>query len=147
MTKADRWIGLFLVLFSLYVCLESLKLGLGTYHRPGSGFFSFYGALVLGLLALALTVLSWRRETEKGGAWGSWDKILLVILALFGFTLLLEWLGFLPTTFLFIGVLLRIIERRSWIFSLSAALLITAASYVVFDLWLKAQLPAGILGK
>jgi len=147
MTRTDRWIGLFLALFSLYVCLESLRLGLGTYQRPGSGFFSFYGAVVLGILALALTVLSLRRKGEKGEAWGVWDKILLVTLAMFGFALLLEWLGFLLTAFLFIGVLLRVVERRSWIFSLSVALLIAAASYVVFDLWLKAQLPAGILGK
>ncbi|MBI2357631.1 MAG: hypothetical protein HYV04_01725, partial [Deltaproteobacteria bacterium] len=42
MIKADRWIGLLMALVSLYVCLESSRLGLGTYHRPGSGFFSFY---------------------------------------------------------------------------------------------------------
>ena len=84
MTKADRWIGLFFALFSLYVCLESRKLGLGSFHRPGSGFFSFYGTLGLGMLSLALIAVSLSREPEEIETWGSRRKILLVALALGG---------------------------------------------------------------
>jgi predicted branched-subunit amino acid permease len=58
---------------------------------------------------------------------------------------LLTWLGFVITTFLFILFLLRAVERRKWLLSASAALSISAAFYIVFGLWLKAQLPAGIL--
>jgi hypothetical protein len=60
---------------------------------------------------------------------------------------LLEWLGFLFTTFLFVWFLLKIVERRGWGFSVGVAALVAGASYAVFDLWLKAQLPAGLLGK
>lgn len=145
MSKADRWIGLFFALFSAYVCAESLKLGLGTFHRPGPGFLSFHAGIVLGILSLALVSLGFFRNQEEGTSWKSWGRILLVILAIFGFTLLLEKLGFLPSAFLFICFLLRIVERRGWGFSVGVALLVAVASYVVFDVLLKAQLPAGLL--
>ncbi|MBI2357630.1 MAG: tripartite tricarboxylate transporter TctB family protein, partial [Deltaproteobacteria bacterium] len=85
-------------------------------------------------------------DLKEGEAWGNWGRIFLVALVMFGFTLLLEWLGFLLTTFFFIWFLLKIVERRGWAFSLAVALLVATVSYAVFDLWLKAQLPAGLLG-
>ena len=68
-----------------------------------------------------------------------------MVLAIFGFTLLMEKLGFLPIAFLFIFFLLKVVERRGWGFSVGVALLVAVASYVVFDVLLKAQLPAGLL--
>ena len=145
MSKADRWTGLFFALFSTYICVESLRLGLGTFHRPGPGFLSFYAGIILGFLSLALVCLGFLRHPEERASWGSWGRILLVVLAIFVFTLLLEKLGFLPSTFLFIWFLLRVVERRGWGFSVGVALLVALASYVVFDVLLKAQLPAGLL--
>lgn len=147
MIKADRWVGLLLALFSLYICVASFRLGLGTYRRPGPGFLSFYTGIVLVILSLALILLSLYRQLEKGEKWENRRNIFLVTLALFGFTLLLEGLGFLLASFLFVWFLLKVVERRGWGFSLGVALCIAGASYVIFDLWLKAQLPAGILGK
>ena len=146
MLKADRWIGAFFALFSLYVCVESVRLGLGTYHRPGPGFLSFLAGIILGVLSLALISLVLFRSTEKAQVWHNRDQILMVFLAMLGFTLLLEWLGFILTAFLLIGFLLKVVERRGWGFSVGVALAVAGASYVVFDLWLVARLPAGILG-
>lgn len=145
MSKADRWTGLFFALFSTYICVESLRLGLGTFHRPGPGFLTFYAGIILGVLSLALVSLGFLRNPEEGASWERWGRILLVVLAIFGFTLLLEKLGFLPSTFLFICFILRVVERRGWGFSVGVALLVAVASYVVFDVLLKAQLPAGLL--
>jgi len=145
MSKTDRWIGLFFALFSTYVCAESLRLGLGTFYRPGPGFMPFYAGIVLGVLSLALVSLGFFRNPEEGASWECWGRILLVVLALFGFMLLLERLGFLPSAFLFICFVLKVVERRGWGFSVGVALLVAVASYVVFDLLLKAQLPAGLL--
>ena len=147
MTRADRWSGPALFVLSLYVFFESWRLGLGTYFRPGPGFFPFYSGLLLGALALILTFRAFRGAPERAEAWGEWIPMLLVSLAMLGFALLLNRLGFLVTAFLFIGFLLRGIERRDWIVSLGAAALTALGSYAIFQLWLRAQLPAGILGR
>ena len=147
MINTDRWTGFFFILFSLYVCFESWRLGVGSFFRPGAGFFPFYSSLLLGLLSLILGLLAFRGKVEKAESWTDVGNTVTVSLALVGFALLLTWLGFVITTFLFILFLLRAVERRKWLFSAGAALLISAAFYVVFGLWLKAQLPAGILGK
>ena len=146
MVKADRWIGFLFALFSLYICIESVRLGLGTYHRPGPGFVSFLAGIILGVLSLALISLVLFRRTEKAPAWHNQGRILMVFLAMLGFTLLVEWLGFILTAFLLIGFLLKVVEQRGWGFSLGVALVVAGASHVVFNLWLRAQLPAGILG-
>jgi putative tricarboxylic transport membrane protein len=147
MINTDRWTGLFFILFSLYVCFESSRLGVGTFFRPAAGFFPFYSSLLLGLLSLILGFLAFRGKLEKSEPWADVGNTVAVSLALLGFALLLTWLGFVITTFLFILFLLRAVERRAWLLSTSAALFISAAFYVVFGLWLKAQLPAGILGR
>lgn len=147
MITTDRWIGLFFSLFSLYVCFESWRLGVGSFFRPGAGFFPFYSGALLGLLSLILGLVAFRGKVEKAESWTDVGNTVTVSLALLGFALLLTWLGFAITTFLFILFLLRAVERRGSLLSAGAALSISAAFYLVFGLWLKAQLPAGILGR
>src|SRR3990172_175289 len=147
MINTDRWTGPFFILFSLYVCFESWRLGVGSFFRPGAGFFPFYSGALLGVLSVILGVLTFRGKVERAESGADMGNPVTVSLALLGFALLLTWLGFVIPTFLFILFLLRAVERRAWLLSASAALFISAAFYVVFGLWLKAQLPAGILGR
>ena len=146
MVKTDRWIAFLFALFSFYVCVESVRLGLGTYRQPGAGFVPFCAGVILGVLSLALIFLAFVRDAKKAETWHNPDRILMVFLAILGFTLLLEWLGFILSALLLIWFLLKVVERRGWSFSVGVALLVAGASYVVFDVWLRAQLPAGILG-
>lgn len=147
MTKSDRWTGPLLLLFSLYVCGESARLGLGVFSRPGPGFFPFYTGLALAVLALTQSLLSFFIGLKTEEAWENWVSIVLVVAATFAFALLLDFLGFVVTATLFLGFLFGAVERRGWLFSLTVALLIAAAAYLVFGRWLQAQLPAGIFGK
>ena len=65
--------------------------------------------------------------------------------ALLGYLLLLETLGFVAVTFSFLLFLFRL-ERRGWAFSIVSAAAGAFVSYVLFQLWLKTQLPTGPLG-
>ena len=147
MINTDRWTGLFFVLFSLYVCFESWRLGVGSFFRPGAGFFPFYSGALLGVLSLILGLFIFRGKAEKAESWTDVGGTITVSLAVLGFALLLTWLGFVITTFLFIFFLLRAVERRGWLLAAGGAFLISATFYVVFGLWLRAQLPPGILGR
>jgi len=76
---------------------------------------------------------------------GRITKIVLVLLSLFLYALLMEWLGFLIVTLLFFIFLLGVIEKKRWWFSVMVSLIVTAISYLVFETGLQSQLPKGLL--
>jgi len=147
MTKKDRWPALFLFCFSVYICFESLRLGLGHWRKPGPGFFSFLSAATLGCLALIILFQMWRsrEKGEESREEGSWRGRVLCFLSLLIFILLLDTLGFVLTSFLFITFYLRVVERKGWRISTMTGVAIALASYGVFEVCLKSQLPKGIL--
>ena len=142
----DLTSALFWLAFAIFFSIESLtQLKLGTLHQPGPGFFPFWAGVVLGLLSLILLLNSLRNQERLSlSGLKSW-KLLLVAGALLAYLLLLETLGFVTITFLFLFLLLRL-EYKGWVFSVVSALLGALASYAIFQLWLKTQLPAGPFG-
>jgi putative tricarboxylic transport membrane protein len=145
MLKGDQWTGLFFILLSAYVCGESLHLGLGDMHSPGPGFISFWSGLILGVMSLGLVIGSFLRKGSAGERFENWESVVLVILSLFGFLLILDTLGFIISTFLFVSFLLKWVEQRKWFFSLGVAGLTAFFGYFIFEVLLQAQLPQGIL--
>jgi hypothetical protein len=126
---------------------ESMKLPFGSVSAPGAGFFP---AVLAGLLAVAalLASLEALRETERVMAQGSrltWTKIVLTVGSLLAFAFLLETLGYLMTTFLFVVFLLRAVERKGWGLAVAVGFSASFVSYVVFGLLLGTPLPAGFL--
>ena len=51
----DRGPALFFLVFSLFVCQQSVGMGLGTFSQPGSGFLSFSAGAVNGVLAFGFS--------------------------------------------------------------------------------------------
>jgi hypothetical protein len=49
------------------------------------------------------------------------------------------------STFLFLGFLLRVVEPQRWPMVIGGSALVSFVSYGVFALWLKAELPKGLL--
>ena len=138
--SAFVWLGL-----AILVAVQSYALKLGTLHQPGPGFFPFWGAIVLGLLSMVLLVgARSRRVSDSAPGARSWMP-LIVAGGLLAYVLLLEPLGFVMVTFLFLLFLFRLV-RRGWLVSGLVALTGTAACYALFQLWLKSQLPRGPLG-
>lgn len=142
--------GLFF-LAGLGICLYSMHYKLGTLAAPASGLMPFLSGAVICLLAgigfvqgtlRRLGGEGWR-PILRGVAWG---RGLLTLVALLGFLLLLKPLGFLLTTLLFVGVLLRTILPQRWPVVVAVSVLTAALSYLLFEVWLRAQLPAGPLG-
>jgi putative tricarboxylic transport membrane protein len=144
MLKSDRWTGIFFIILSAYVCGESLRLGLGDMHSPGPGFISFWSGFILGLMATGMVIGSFLWKGSAGERFENWESVVLVILSLFGFLLILDTLGFIFSTFLFVSFLLKLVEQRKWVFSLGVAGLTAFFGYFIFEVVLKAQLPQGI---
>lgn len=75
-----------------------------------------------------------------------WPKVVLTLVFIFVYGLLLEPLGFLLTTFLMMGFLLRLIEPQRWRTVIAGAVLSALGSYLIFQVWLEVELPKGFLG-
>jgi len=141
------WLGL-----AVLICIGSLRLSLGSFQNPGPGFFPFIAGLVLGTLAATVFFQARRaaagaRETSKP-LWTSPSgvkKVVLTTMVLLGYALSMNYLGFLISTFLFLTFLLRTIEPQRWGMVILESLLASGISYLVFEIWLQAQLPRGIL--
>ena len=140
------WLGL-----AVLICIGSLRLSLGSFQNPGPGFFPFIAGLVLGTLAAVVYFQARRaaasaRESSRP-LWanpGGVKKVVLTTIALMGYAISMNYLGFLISTFLFLIFLLRTIEPQRWGMVILESLLASGISYLVFEIWLKAQLPRGI---
>ena len=141
----DRVSGLFWLAVAIFVAVQSVALKLGTLNRPGPGFFPFWGAVILGVLSFVLLVGSRpRRAPESASGVRSWT-LLVVAGALLGYVALLEVLGFVVVTFLFLLLLFRLVHK-GWTVSGLSALAGAGACYALFQLWLRTQLPRGPFG-
>ena len=151
MGRADRISGIFWLLFSAFISIESYRLGLGNLHQPGPGFIFFWTAVAMGILSIAIFVRAWFGKKTGGRespVFGKENvlKIVLVLLSLFLYAFFMEALGFIPITLLLFIFLLGMIEKRRWVFTIFVSVAVTGISYLLFEIWLKSQLPKGILG-
>ena len=70
--------------------------------------------------------------------------IVVMALLLLGYALLLKPLGFLPTSFLFLTISIKLLWRQGWGKTLAVALLTLAIIYLVFRIIFSVLMPSGI---
>ena len=142
--------NLFWLLFSLITCIEAYRLKLGAIHKPGPGFFPFgVGLVMLGLSLVALfQSIGKKKDIEKKVRQEPfrWWNIVIILAAITAYAVSLEKVGFLINTFVFICLLLKVVEPQSWKTTLLGGLITTLAANLVFNVIFRAQIPSGILG-
>ena len=147
----DQASSLFWFILSVVIMGASIPYGLGTLGSPGTGFLPFLTGLGMGFFAFIGILYSTRRR-KQGIGWKTkikklkWQKSLFVLAALIAYALLLVPLGFCLCTFLFVGFLLRAIEPQRWAVVIGGGFLSACTTFLIFDVWLQAQLPRGIWG-
>jgi putative tricarboxylic transport membrane protein len=150
MKLADCWSGIFWLLLALWVIVESFQFGFGLWKSPGAGFVPLWAGVLLASLSLFQIFRAIGKRIPSAGENPfkevRWEKWGLTLAALLGYGLLLEPLGFLLCTLIFMAILLALVEPQPWSVVLLTALGTTAASYLIFEWWLKSQLPKGLLG-
>jgi putative tricarboxylic transport membrane protein len=151
MNFRDRMSGLFWLIISISICVQSIRINIGTLHNPGPGFLPFWAGVVLGIFSIVLlvtSILKGKGEKSISNLWKGmeWNKVIIILASLFIYAILLHKLGYLITTSGLFVLLFGVMRRqRLWIPVVSAV--ITALlSYLIFYVWLGVQLPKGILG-
>ena len=142
--------NLFWVLFSLVTCVESYRLRIGTINDPGPGFFPFGAGLIMLILSLiALFQLIGKKnsiERKPRQEPFRWWNIVIILAAVTAYAFSLEKVGFLINTFLFICLLLKVVEPQSWKTAILGGLITAVAANLIFNVIFQAQIPSGILG-
>lgn len=134
-----------------FTATESLRLRYYTPLGPGPGFFAFWLACVLAVLAIVVIGQATFGATEqmpsdfvpekKGGL-----RVGAVVVALVATAALLNLLGFRMTMLAVNLFLLTVLGRHSLILTLLVSLAGSFGVFHVFSRWLMVPLPVGVFG-
>ena len=138
-----------LFLLGLFVLLYAPQFDLGRLGAPGPGFMPFLAGLIICIFS-AITFLSGflSKPVEAQKIWANIEfrKLIFTVLMLMVYTLLLKEIGFIICTFFLILLLMRYAGSNTWFISILGGAMSSILSYLLFETWLRAQLPWGILG-
>lgn len=117
--------------------------------RIGPGFFPrlIGGALVV-TLVVALARSGRERSTRAAGEDGAARRVrtlLLMLAATVLFVLFLEPLGALITGVLYMTAILTLLNPRRWPVNVAVGVILPTVLYLLFQTWLDAGLPPGVL--
>ena len=152
MKKAEMMTGVFLLVLSGLVIWESSKMPPSASFGPGAGFLPFWLGILLAVLATILFVSAWRRQAQEQDSKPVFPgkqalfAITLVLAGLAGYIVLIEVLGYLLDTFLFVVFLVKVVEREKWPLTLKLAVATTAGLFIIFQVLLKITLPSNMFG-
>jgi len=146
--NSELWGGLFWLVIGAYVIWAGRNLGLGHVADPGPGFVIFWVGILM--CALALGVIG--HAVVRGGPaldslWAGtrWRKVLVIVALLLIYGAGFEALGFIPCTLALLLVLMWFIDPVRWWVALVIAVVATFGVWYAVTVWLKIQLPAGVL--
>jgi len=152
MKKAEMITGVVLLILSGLVIWGALEMPPSATFGPGAGFLPFWLGVLLAVLATILFVSAWRSQaTEKDSEPVFPGKqALFAIAAVLGglavYILLIDVLGYLVDTFLFVVFLVKVVERGPWPLTLKLAAATTAGLFITFHILLKITLPSNMFG-
>ncbi|HKX48936.1 MAG TPA: tripartite tricarboxylate transporter TctB family protein [Candidatus Binatia bacterium] len=142
----DRASAIALIIFALLVIWESRQLPLGTLRQPGPAFIPILLALLLLMFAVFLVLTSSRAPSLSSISWTEWRHALAILAASLFSVFAIERLGYRLTVLLVLGFLVKLLEQRSWIVSLSFAFTLSFGSFFLFYTVLRVPLPQGPFG-
>jgi putative tricarboxylic transport membrane protein len=135
---------------SLFGIVESSRLERTMQMGVGIAFFPLSMSLAIGILAVFLLVgvlkgkikIKDKPICEKGGAL----RVVTVLAILLAYLILMEGIGYVPSTFLFFFATIFILGKERIGKTLLTSAAFTFFLYAIFQLWLKSPLPTGFLG-
>ena len=135
--------GFFFFGLSVLILWESLRLGLGTATEPGPGFLPFCVGAILSVLSLVF-VYTGRKVRKSLPPYSR--TVIIALVSVFAYSLVLDSLGFIIATFVFLAILFHLGEPRRWWVTLAMSAFVTFAGYFFFGKVLQVFFPQGILG-
>lgn len=144
--------GLFWIGIGAIICFLAWKVDIGFFREPGPGFVAFVSGLFISIVGLIMVLSRTLSNISHGDSPDlslafrniSWFRLGYTMVLLFGYALLLNTLGYILTTFLVIWGFFYDWEKNRWALSFLTSLVTVGGSYLVFEVWLRCQLPRGV---
>ena len=148
-------VALVLLALSALVVYDSYRLGSKWGNDgPQSGYFPFYIGLLLGVASLATLVrvflTQWRRDgkaTAPPGLFVEWGQLKLVLSVLVPavvYVLAVQLVGMYVASAVYIMLFMRWLGHYSWVKSAAIGFGVSAAIFVLFEIWFKVPLYKGV---
>jgi hypothetical protein len=138
------------MILAIFTGVISIQLGVGGLDLMGTGFMPLLASILLfalSLIDLISSLVKGRagKRDKEGPALGELAKPAILIGALIVYVYFLRRVGFPIMTFLLVYVLFVMMQPKKWRLDLFYAALVSAVTFLFFDVALKVRLPAGIL--
>lgn len=153
MKKRDILSSLFFLIIGVFVIIGSLSYSIWDRYGPGPGFFPLALGSLFSVLSLSLFVIRRIGSDGTGEVLTQSDslkpseihKTLIYLLLMVFFYLFFDSLGSILTIFIFLTVVMAVLNRRSLKLSLTISILSCFVAYILFVRLLGVPLPGGIL--
>lgn len=150
MRRGDLIIGGLLFLIGCGISVCAIMTSVGNIRKPGPGFLAFLTGGGLMILSLVILLKAWRLSkplsTQRGIEVPRLRNIVFFSLGVVAYAYMLDHLGYLVATLLFMAFLLRAIYPQRWWVIVLGSIGSDVISYLMFSTWLKIDLPIGIFG-
>jgi len=151
MNKAETVAGSVVTAIGALMLFEALKFAYVSEGVPGPGFLPRWIAAALVVIGLVLTVKGLRPGLTIANVipWpdaGGWRRVVLMLASLAVALILLDKLGFVVVTTVFMAVVVFGLGIRSWLTLATVPLGAAVGLYLVFAVWLRVPLPTGVFG-
>ena len=153
--------SLVLFLFGVVFLLYDLKYPLDQWANPGPAVFPLMVGAILVILAawqLAQGVRKLKPEETKESVEGIGSPIreflqrnkgevkpLLMIAVFIVYLLMVKWVGFFTSNFMFVIISSKLIGAKDWGRPIALSAGVSLFCYFLFEVWLKLSFPRGIL--
>lgn len=139
----DRYASAIFLLIGVFFIVESRKIAATSYgSNVGPDIFPIGLGILLILLSIKLFIeTAQRKQEERGGEKPDYKRFLIIFGAAVLYIVLLEPLGYVITTFLFLVIGFQVLEKGGWLKTLVIAAAFSFGVYYIFVGLLQGSLP------
>jgi len=146
---AEIAVALIILFAGCVVAYDSFRLGAGwSPDGPQAGYFPFYTGVLIcisGLVTLGQTLFGKAPRRDKIFVeWGALRQVLSVLVPATVYVLGIQLIGIYLSSALYIAGFMRWLGHYSWGKSIALGVIVSAVSFMMFEIWFQVPLYKGI---
>jgi putative tricarboxylic transport membrane protein len=145
--RTDMIGGLLLFLVGIGAIIGAFQLNVGSLTEPQPGFFPFVGGILLVIFSAIIFLQGWLRSDGEGVVFGEVGRPALLLAIMVALVAVLDRVGYVISTLIASGLILRILSVKSWRVLIITSLCVSMGTYILFDKLLGIDLPVGLLSR